>query len=76
MAYSATTVLPLDVGAETRRPLLASSFSAASTWKGSSGQGSDAWNSAIRLWVSVAMGPSLAIARSGEAAVAVEDLAA
>jgi hypothetical protein len=33
MAYSAMSVLPLEVGALTRTPRLLSSFSIASTWK-------------------------------------------
>lgn len=53
MQYSATTVFPLEVGALTRTPLWDSSFSIASLWKSSSGQGSVAPNSSIRLAGSV-----------------------
>src|ERR1700730_8741451 len=45
MAYSATTVLPLEVGALTRTPPRpASSFSIASRWNASSSNGSVASN--------------------------------
>src|SRR6266571_7835792 len=50
-AYSATTVLPLEVGVLTSTPIPASSFSAASTWKASIGHGSVAWKASTGLVV-------------------------
>ena len=49
------TVLPLDVGALTSTPRWVSSFSMASIWNGSSGQGRVAWNSSRKLRILVSM---------------------
>src|SRR5437588_1565031 len=48
MAYSATIVLPLEVGAQTSTPAPSSSLSIASSWNASRGQGRDAANSSLR----------------------------
>src|SRR5438067_2493195 len=45
--YSATTVLPLDVGALTRTPRDCSSLAIASRWKSSSANGNVAWYALI-----------------------------
>ena len=47
MAYSATTVLPLEVGAQTSTPAPESSLSMASSWNASSGQGKEDANSSL-----------------------------
>src|SRR5713226_8416019 len=50
------TVLPALVGAATSTPWWASSFSIASTWNGSSGQGRVAWKAATRAGADVGGG--------------------